>query len=22
LNKYIKCSVWRFAVRYDSYTGR
>ena len=22
LNKYIKCNVWRLAVRYDSYIGR
>ena len=22
LNKYIKCSVWRLGVRYDSYIGR
>ena len=21
LNKYIKCSVWRLAVRYDPYSG-
>jgi hypothetical protein len=22
LNKYLKCSVWRLAVRYDPYMGR
>jgi len=22
LNKYIKCSIWRLAVRYDPYSGR
>ena len=22
LNKYIKCNVWRLAVRYDPYMGR
>jgi len=22
LNKYIKCSIWMLAVRYDSYSGR
>jgi len=21
-NKYIKCSIWRLAVRYDPYSGR
>jgi len=22
MNKYIKCSIWRLAVRYDPYSGR
>jgi len=22
LNKYIKCSIWRWAVWYDPYSGR
>jgi len=22
LNKYIKCSIWKLAVRYDPYSGR
>jgi hypothetical protein len=22
LNKYLKCSIWRLAVRYDPYMGR
>ena len=22
LNKYIKCSIWRLAVRHDLYSGR
>jgi len=22
MNKYIKCSIWKLAVRYDPYSGR